>query len=93
MTSCNCELTNVGVVTNASNNEVLRDVEVFEIGNDQFLITMTDSTGSYDYFNFQEGTNCPDTFELLFRKEGFVDTVFRVNNSLSDTARIVMREL
>ena len=93
MTSCDCGVGNIGIVMDARSNEVLSDVEVFRINNDQFSVATTDSTGLYDYADFQEGAICPNTFELLFRKQGFADTTFFVNNSVSDTASITMRKL
>ncbi|SEQ57272.1 hypothetical protein SAMN05444359_11215 [Neolewinella agarilytica] len=93
MTSCDCGISSIGIVADTRSDEVLSDVEVFRIDDDRFPVATTDSVGLYDYADFQEGAICPNTFELLFRKQGFADTTFFVNNSISDTANIMMREL
>ena len=91
--SCDCEVNSVGIVMSSNSDQPLANVNIFRTENLDVAVAVTDSTGLYDYFDFQEGADCPNSFELLFQRQGFADTIFLTSNSFLDTLIISMREL
>lgn len=80
---CDCELLSVGRIVDSTTGLPVDSVMI-SFPNQPDQNVFSDSLGFYEFISFQEGANCTD-FELLFRKDGFRDSIFFVRNSISDT--------